>query len=76
MKPTQQDIDEFYSNMGHVHTGSTDWRHCHICNPLLPKPKPIAYIYDCIQCNEQFLSKKKRKKKKRVCKNCKQYNKK
>ena len=71
MKPTQQDIDEFYYNMGHTHTGSRDWMFCHICNPLLPRPKPIGYVYDCKECSNQFFSEKKLKKKKQFCKNCK-----
>ena len=71
MKPTQQDIDRFYYNMGHVHIGSRDMMFCDICNPLLPKPKPIAYIYNCKKCGRQYLAKGETKKKKRICKYCK-----
>ena len=54
----------------HTHTGSLDWMECHICNPNI-KPKVIAYGLVCKKCNEVFTSRKKLKKKKQICKNCK-----
>lgn len=71
LKEKQQEVNEYYANTGHIHTGSRDWMFCHTCNPLLPKPKPIGYIYNCNKCGEQFMVKKFKKKKKRLCKNCK-----
>ena len=55
----------------HVHTGSLDWKRCYLCNPDLPEPEPIVYIYTCIKCGRQFLTHKYKKEKKRICKNCK-----
>lgn len=70
LKQKQQEVDEYYAHMGHTHIGSLDWINCPSCNPSI-KPNIIAYVYDCIKCNEQFVTKKYRKKKKRLCKNCK-----
>ena len=71
MKQKQKRVDDYYANMGHVHTGSLDHLSCLICNPNLPRPKPVGYIYDCRKCGEQFLVHKSKKKKKQLCKNCK-----
>lgn len=70
LKQKQQEIDNYYAGMGHVHTGSLDHLKCPSCNPNI-KSKILAYIYTCTKCGKQFKVKKHRKEKKRICKNCK-----
>jgi len=62
-----------YPDTSHVHTGSLDWLRCSICNPtpenLKRDEENMIYVYEC-KCGEQFVSRKKRKKKKQLCKGC------